>query len=110
MADTVCLKISAPHDPSGNHPDGAEQFTAARLDDIRRIKETFDLVYPLTMDEWCDALKNNENPDKELAWWLSFSEVYRDYTEGMPPDVCKQAFIDLLGITINATTPGSIDD
>lgn len=110
MSEFLCLNISAPHDTADDHPDGGDQLTEARLNDIRRIKETLDPVYPLTMDQWRDAFMYNENADKELAWWLSFVEVYGDYTQGMPLEERKQAFIDLLGMTINAVTADSTNE
>jgi hypothetical protein len=110
MDEFVCIKISAPHEPSDKQPVSEEFFTDSRLADIRRIKEIFDSVYPLSMGEWRDAFMFSENPEKELAWWVSFAKVYSEYTQGMPPDACKQAFIDLLGITVNVTSTSSTGD
>lgn len=109
MAEIVCLNISAPHNPDDTPSISDKQFTDSHLSDIRRIKEVLDPVYPLSVGEWQEAFLFSESPDKELAWWLSFSEVYRDYTEGMPLDDCRQAFLDLLGMTADAPSSEPVD-
>jgi len=108
MAEIVCINISAPHDSDDTPSISDELFTDSHLNDIRRIKEILDPVHPLTIDQWREAFLFNESPDKELAWWLSFAEVYREYTEGMPLDACRQAFLDLLGMTVDTPSPESI--
>jgi hypothetical protein len=101
MAEIVCINLTAPHDPDDGPSISDEMFTDAHLSDIRRIKEIFDPVHPLTIEQWKEAFLFHESPDKELAWWLSFSEVYLEYTEGMSLDACRQAFLDLLGMTVD---------
>lgn len=105
MSEFVCINISAPHDADEGPSISDEQFTDAHIRDIKRIKEIFDPVYPLSVEEWREAFLFDKDPDKELAWWVSFAEVYREYTEGLSPDECRQAFLDLLGMTVD--TPAS---
>jgi hypothetical protein len=78
-------------------------FTERQLADIERIKSILDPVYPLTIDEWQDLLLREKDPAGQLAWWLSFTDVYREHTKDMSVDECSEAFERLLSMTSHAT-------
>lgn len=52
------------------------ELTAALIDRIRKLEETFAEVYPATLDEWLDGFKRDENPEREIAIWEQMASAY----------------------------------
>lgn len=85
-------------DPEYSHP----PFTERQMADIQRVKLILESVYPLTIGEWQNYLLCEENPASQLAWWISFADVYLEHTNGMPLDECRKTFVQLLIMTLDA--------
>lgn len=82
-------------------------FFGAMLHDILHIKAILEPVYPLTLDQWQDRFRRVRYAGKEIRRWLELAEAYRDYTDGMSLDECKQAFENLHLMTFGTRPIGS---
>ncbi|MFO7901546.1 MAG: hypothetical protein R6U98_02700 [Pirellulaceae bacterium] len=47
---------------------------------IREIKSALDEVYRLSVDEWEDGFRRDENPRRHIAIWLRISRAYKLFT------------------------------
>lgn len=75
---------------------GEPKFSGAMLIDILRIKEILDPILPIELDIWQVYFRQYRKPVKEIRWWLSLAEKYRERSEGMSHEECKQVFQDVL--------------
>ena len=51
---------------------------------LHRIKEGLDEVYPLSLEEWEDGFRRDQDAEQEIRIWLHIAEVYVRLTEGKP--------------------------
>ncbi len=54
------------------------------MNEIRRIKQTFDGVHTKTIDEWVKGFDCDENPEKEIALWLVMADVFERVKTRLP--------------------------
>jgi hypothetical protein len=47
---------------------------------LRAIKASLDDVYCLSLEEWEDGFRRDQDADLEIARWLRLAELYRDLT------------------------------
>ena len=43
---------------------------------LRQIKATLDEVYPMSLEEWEDGFRRDQNAEQEIAFWLRISMAY----------------------------------
>ena len=48
---------------------------------MRRLKESLDEVYPMSLEAWEDGFRRDSNAEKEIAIWLHIAEMYKRLTE-----------------------------
>lgn len=58
------------------HPPFCEEIR----DYFREIKGSLDEFYCLSIEEWEDGFRRDNNPEKEIAIWSHLSDIYRSLT------------------------------
>ncbi|UMQ42795.1 hypothetical protein MKS83_03665 [Chryseobacterium sp. Y16C] len=56
-----------------------DTLTSNQLDKIKIIQTTFQEVYPATLEETIDDFKRDQNPDNEIAIWLTMANAYEGF-------------------------------
>ncbi|MBW3622813.1 MAG: hypothetical protein KY468_05320 [Armatimonadetes bacterium] len=57
-------------------------FTEEIRDYLREIRQKLDEVYPLSLEEWEDDFRRDQNPEREIAIWLFIAERYAEQVNG----------------------------
>jgi hypothetical protein len=65
-------------------------FTEKDRDYLRAIKQKLDEVYPLSLEEWEDGFRRDQNPEREIAIWLFVAERYAEQVEGRALDPAQK--------------------
>ncbi|GAL64192.1 hypothetical protein [Algibacter lectus] len=71
-------------------------LTDEQLAKIKDIQETFNEVYPVSLDETITNFKRDQNPDNEINIWQNMANAYKAYavdnTEEEKLGARKEAF------------------
>lgn len=54
-------------------------LTDEQLAKIKDIQETFNEVYPVSLDETITNFKRDQNPDNEINIWQNMASAYKSY-------------------------------
>ncbi len=70
---------------------------------MRRLKETLDEVYPMSLEDWEDGFRRDKNAEREIAHWLHIAEMYKRLTEekSLTPAEKRDVFRILLACANN---------
>ena len=67
-----------------------------QLDKIKDIQQTFNEVYPVSLDETITNFKRDQNPDNEINIWMNMANTYKYFasanTGEKKIEVRKEAF------------------
>lgn len=73
-----------------------ESLNKEQLDKIKFIHETFNEVYPVSLEETITNFKRDQNPDNEIIVWLNMAKTFQPFvTENSGEEkleVRKEAF------------------
>jgi len=58
-----------------------DSLTADQILKIKYIQQTFQDVYPVTLEETITNFKRDEPPDKEIAIWLNMATAYQKFIQ-----------------------------
>jgi hypothetical protein len=50
-----------------------------QLDKIKDIQQTFNEVYPVSLDETITNFKRDQNPDNEITVWLNMANTFKSF-------------------------------
>lgn len=71
-------------------------LSESQLENIGFIQETFNEVYPVSLDETITNFKRDQNPDNEINVWLNMATTFKLFTsknsEKEKMEVRKEAF------------------
>lgn len=56
-----------------------ESLSKEQLDKIKFIQETFNEVYPISLDETVTNFKRDQNPDNEINIWLNMAKAFQPF-------------------------------
>lgn len=59
-----------------------EQLSAAQMERIKKLQQTFSEVDPMPLEKWVDDFKRDLNPDRELRVYEGMAEAYTAYCSG----------------------------
>jgi hypothetical protein len=51
---------------------------------VRHIRDALLDVVPMTVEEWEDGFRRDDNPADEIAFWRTVAEAYTHFTAGRP--------------------------
>ncbi|MBO0593676.1 hypothetical protein I2486_19935 [Cellulophaga sp. E16_2] len=60
-------------------PAGSSYLTETQLAHIKRIHQTFEEVYPISLEETIKNFKRDLHPDNEINIWLAMTNAYEPY-------------------------------
>lgn len=58
-----------------------ESLNKEQLDKIKFIQETFNEVYPISLDETITNFKRDQNPDNEINIWLNMAKAFQPFAK-----------------------------
>jgi hypothetical protein len=58
-----------------------DTLSKEQLDKIKQIQTTFAEVNPTPLDTTIENFKRDQNPDREIAIWLTMGKVYKGFLE-----------------------------
>lgn len=56
-----------------------ESLNKEQLDKIKFIQETFNEVYPVSLEETITNFKRDQNPDNEINVWLNMAKTFQPF-------------------------------
>ena len=56
-----------------------ESLSEEQIEKIKFIQETFEEVYPVSLDETITNFKRDKNPDSEIKVWLSMANTFQTF-------------------------------
>ena len=56
-----------------------ESLNEEQLDKIKFIQETFNEVYPVSLEETITNFKRDQNPDNEITVWLNMANTFKPF-------------------------------
>ena len=56
-----------------------ESLNEKQLEKIKFIQETFDEVYPVSLEETIENFKRDQNPDNEINIWLNMAKTFQPF-------------------------------
>lgn len=56
-----------------------ESLSEEQLDKIKFIQETFNEVYPVSLDETITNFRRDQNPDNEITVWLNMANTFKPF-------------------------------
>ena len=62
-------------------------FDEETRDYLREIKDAIDEVCPMSLEEWEDGFRRDQNPEQEIAIWLHIASTYKRLTEEVSADL-----------------------
>ena len=69
---------------------------------IRRIMENFQEQNPMTFEEWEEGFRCDAHPEKEIAYWLKASAVFRHHVTGVHAADERAELYHLVGCCLNS--------
>ena len=57
-----------------------ESLNKEQLEKIEFIQETFNEVYPVSLDETITNFKRDQNPDNEITVWLNMAQTFESFS------------------------------
>jgi hypothetical protein len=73
-------------------------FPDAVREQLRRLYETFQDVYPKTLEEWEDGFRRDMHPEREIALWEYMATVFEHFTAGrsLNPEQRRDIYLVIL--------------
>jgi hypothetical protein len=89
---------------SKNDPLKHPAFTGELKEQVERIEQVFQEVYPQSFPDWEKGFRQDQNPEKEIALWLLMAEHYLYHTQER--DLPIAAKKDYFAVILQAVTSG----
>ncbi len=75
-----------------------ETLTAAQLERIRELRQTFKDVDSSSLEKWIDDFRRDADPDREIVIWERMAQAYRTYSSHR--QLSQAAKADLFGVLL----------
>ena len=59
-----------------------ESLSKKQIEKIKFIQETFNEVYPISLDETIVNFKRDQNPNNEITIWLNMAQTFESFSSG----------------------------
>lgn len=79
-----------------------EELDEALIKDIVEIREILLEHRNISMEEWEDGFKRDQNPDKEVALWLNAARTYRDMVGHLETAEERDELYTLIVVCLNS--------